>query len=142
MTSEKYTGMYVTDIKDLTIEPLAQINEGTAGMAVPFFKKKWWGYELTYKNDSQYCAKLLQMSPSGSTSMHFHIDKHETLILVDGELHVDYIDNKETKTIALSKNQALVVPPGFPHRLYTKDTSATIVEASTLDKETDSIRIS
>jgi mannose-6-phosphate isomerase-like protein (cupin superfamily) len=121
-----------------------QINNRIGGLSTPIKTEKWWGYELTYINDQYigYCSKLLYIEPGGHTSMHFHVSKHETLVVVDGELTLEIIDNKETKTYILKPQDAWIMIPGIPHKLIAKDHPVTIVESSTIDREDDSVRIS
>lgn len=108
----------------------------------PSHTDKWWGYEKTYHNDEKYCQKLLFMKSGGATSMHFHVKKHETLLVTNGTLTFSYIWNKETTVIKLEEGEAFCVPPGFVHKLSAEDGDVSIVEASTYDSADDSIRIS
>lgn len=125
--------------------PSFMVNNLLAGKAVPQRTEKWWGYELTYINapnaKANYCSKMLYFNDQGHTSMHFHVDKHETLVVVSGKLTLDIIVNKETKRILLEAGEAWVMPPGLPHRLSALDGPLTIMESSTKDSFFDSMRI-
>ena len=122
------------------VEAWAIIAGDVAGRSMPRYVEKSWGYELIYKNDEQYCCKLLHFD-EGATSMHFHVIKHETLVVTKGLLTVEYIINKETKCVKIPKGCALVVCPGFPHRLMALDGEVELMEASTEDYADDSVRI-
>lgn len=136
------------------------INGDEAGQAMPKRVEKTWGYELHYKNDEQYCMKLLRFNgptpkviawdgpiepeyddPSVSTSMHFHVAKHETLLVKRGILTLEVIINKKTYVHKLPEGTAWVICPGHIHRLSAIEGPLEIIEASTKDYTDDSVRI-
>lgn len=119
----------------------AVINNMCSGIAIPKKVDKWWGYELHYRNDELYCMKLLQLEHGGHTSLHFHVGKHETLLVVSGVLTVETVYNKESKMRRLGPGTAMVVAPGYVHRLIAAEGPVTLVEASTKDHDDDSVRI-
>jgi D-lyxose ketol-isomerase len=123
-----------------------------AGQAMPKRVDKTWGYELHYKNDNQYCMKLLHFNgpgekaydmqdPAVSTSMHFHVMKHETLLVTKGILTLELIINKKIVIQKLEPGQAWVVCPGHIHRLSAVEGPVDLVEASTYDQANDSVRV-
>ena len=114
---------------------------GLSGIATPLRIEKRWGYELIYRNTDLYCCKQLYIREGFSTSFHLHLEKHETLLVVDGTLYIDIIDNKIHKTIIVKENQAFVMAPGLLHSLRAQDEAVTLVEASTPSYDTDSIRV-
>jgi len=102
---------------------------------------KTWGYERTFYN-AEYCLKELGfVGPGKETSMHFHLDKHETLYVVSGRLDIEYIVDKLTHRRRLSSGMTFVVPRGLPHKLIVIDTPTIVIEGSTFDFPDDSIRI-
>lgn len=115
-----------------------------AGGVRPQKVKKSWGFEYIYANDDRYCCKLLHFLPgffeNNSTSLHFHVQKHETLVVTAGRLTLEYVVNKEHEHKILIPGQAWVVPPGHVHRL-TAEEETLVFEVSTLDRIDDSIRI-
>lgn len=128
-----------------------QVGLDAAGVSKPVHVKKTWGWEDIYYNDL-YCMKLLHFSGvekaskdkpvnSYSTSAHFHKLKHEALLVVNGTLTVEIIVNKKKEFLTLEKGKALVVPPGFVHRLIALDGPVDLIEASTKDFSHDSIRL-
>lgn len=119
----------------------AIINGMIAGMAVPKKVDKWWGYELHYRNDELYCMKWLHLEHGGATSMHFHVGKHETLLVMSGILTVETTYNKESKFRRLGPGTAMVVAPGYVHRLIAAEGPVDLIEASTEDHDDDSVRI-
>lgn len=129
-----------------------------SGQAMPKRVDKTWGYELHYINDI-YCQKLLRFHgetpepyaeasidfatppPELCTSMHFHVTKHETLLVTSGILTLQLIINKKRFTYKLPEGTAWVVAPGHIHRLCAYDGPVDVVEASTFDHPDDSYRI-
>ena len=114
-----------------------------AGEVDPVVIQKSWGRELVYANDEKYCCKVLYIEPGKGTSLHFHLNKHETMLVVDGELLIEYVFDKQLKSVTLEPAKAFVIPPGLVHKLSSaSDTeSVTFVETSTISYDTDSIRI-
>lgn len=120
---------------------LSKVVDRSSGIAIPQLVKKRWGGELIYKND-QYCMKMLFINPGKQTSMHFHVQKEETLLVVSGVLTVQFITRDGTPGKAvLQPGEALTVAPGFPHQLIALNSQVILVEASTFDHATDSVRV-
>ena len=113
---------------------------GKSGKVEPSMISKRWGYEAIYQNNEKYCSKLLVINSEKETSMHFHIDKHETLVVIEGVLAIDYIDKKDSKTIFLKPLEAFVIAPGLPHRLRALEEDVKLIESSMPSFDTDSIR--
>ena len=83
--------------KDPHVLTEAVINGLCSGMAIPKKVDKWWGHELHYRNDKFYCMKWLHLKYGGATSLHYHVGKHETLLIVSGTFTVETRYNKTTK---------------------------------------------
>lgn len=139
-----YTGDNINMVEDTS----PKIVEGTetkvagqvGGFSKPYHRNKWWGYEKTFIND-QYCAKMLHFEPRGYTSLHFHVRKHETLVVVFGTLTLEITLDKQKQVYTLKAGDAWVMIPGVPHKLIAGTEGCTIIEASTYDSDDDSIRI-
>jgi D-lyxose ketol-isomerase len=69
------------------------------------------------------------------------MEKHETLLVVEGVLFIDTTHNKKETTHMVGPGSAFVVAPGFIHSLRAGNEAVTLVEASTPSYDTDSIRI-
>lgn len=124
------------------IQACSLIAGDQSGLAMPKLVEKRWGHEIIYKNDSDYCMKLIHIKKDCQTSMHFHVDKHETLLVTAGVLLLKYQDRVGKKfEILLKPNTAWIVSPGFAHQLVAHEDDVTLVEASTLDTPDDSVRI-
>lgn len=115
---------------------------GLSGFTKPVKIYKDWGYELIYQNHNLYCCKLLYINSNSSCSFHLHLEKHETLYVVEGNLFIDTTHNKKEETYIVTKGEAFVIAPGFIHSLRAEEEPVTIIESSTPSYDTDSIRIS
>jgi mannose-6-phosphate isomerase-like protein (cupin superfamily) len=114
---------------------------GLSGPVSPQVIQKRWGEERIFQNNSHYCSKLLIIKKGHQTSMHFHIDKHETMVVVSGILTIDYIVDKENKTSTVGPYEAFVIAPGLPHTLKAIDGDVHLIESSMPSHDSDSIRI-
>lgn len=133
---------------DIEIETVS--NESPGGLYRPTDNdnnriQKSWGYEILYHNTNEYCAKsliFLENKQCHATSMHLHVNKRETLICVEGSFKIEYIVDKKIKSCVLHKQDSFTVPRGLPHRIiHWSGPVGVIIEASTLDTPSDSIRI-
>lgn len=115
---------------------------GISGNIKPFIIKKRWGEERVFQNNNKYCSKLLIIRPHKHTSMHFHIDKHETMVVLKGTLYIDYNNNKKVETAKLNQYESFVIAPGLPHKLRAGKEEVHLMEASTPSHDNDSIRTS
>ena len=124
------------------LEPLSitSIKQRISGPVTPQYIEKRWGFEKIYANDI-YCCKMIVIDPGCETSMHVHLEKEETLLVVAGELMVRYIKDKKEYSYIVGENEAFTVSPGFPHALVALEKQVKLVEASTPSFDTDSVRI-
>lgn len=119
---------------------LVEVKGQIAGVICPKRIDKAWGHELIHRNDL-YCMKTLYIKSGYSSSQHFHISKHETLLVVSGELTVEFIKDKSLESVILYPGQALAVCPGFVHQLCAKNGDVELIESSMTSFDDDSIRI-
>ena len=92
-----------------------------------------------------YATKVMKLIPKYSVSMHFHGEKCETFILIDGELIVELMNPKGDKSIIkLSEPfSSITLKPLTPHTFYTPDDQkkpTIFIESSTRDRLDDSYR--
>ncbi len=126
---------------------LTGVNKGEMGLSGPIspvFVSKRWGSEHHFANNKQYCMKLLTIEPGDEKlcSMHFHLDKHETMLVIEGTLKITYIVDKTERYFLVGTHEAFTIAPGFPHRLTAYGgKTCRLVEASMPDNDQDSIRI-
>lgn len=123
------------------VESLLEINGLASGLSQPTKVEKPWGYEVWYWNQPNYCCKLIHINRSHGCSMHFHVKKHETLVVVKGTLRVEAIVNKKQVSVDVKPGEAFVIAPGFPHRLIALFEDVDLIEASTQHFEEDSVKL-
>lgn len=105
---------------------------------------KTWGHEEIIVNNDNYCGKLLVFNPNTNASLHYHVIKHETFYVSQGNFILKYInpDTAETLSKDLSVGEIVIIKPGLCHQLYSGSSGGVIVEFSTHDFPSDSYRIS
>lgn len=119
-----------------------QMVDRLAGIARPKHVSKRWGEETSYFNN-EYCLKTITIKDGCESSMHFHVRKHETLLVIKGILTLKYNDGRGlSDEMDLQEGEAIIIPPGFQHRLCAYHGQVVLVEGSTYDDEKDSIRVS
>lgn len=111
-------------------------------MRLEGFVKKGWGGELIFATNDLYCGKLMYFNQGAKFSMHFHDQKDETWLVMEGEFLVDYIDTKDASTHqkVLKEGDTWRNYPLEPHRL-TCVKEGVIIEVSTPDSVEDNYRI-
>ena len=105
---------------------------------------KGWGSELIWATNDKYCGKLLKFNNESKFSMHFHAEKDESWLVLDGRFEVEWIDTKTSKisTQLLLPGDTWRNPPLLPHRLKCISAGGgTIVEVSTPDSVEDNYRV-
>lgn len=123
------------------VDAISTINGLESGKAIPHRVDKPWGWELWFANSPDYCAKWIHINPSKQSSMHLHVKKHETLIVVRGILTVEAIVGKKQTSYEVLTGEAFVVAPGFPHQLTAILGPVDLIEASTQHFESDSVKL-
>lgn len=114
--------------------------------------KKIWGYEDIFISNDMYCSKYLVFDHlGGSTSMHFHKEKHETWTVIQGSFLVRFIDTetgKEKERIlrpgdadSLPIHRTFEVKPLLPHQLIALEDNSIMLEISTPDSVEDNYRL-
>lgn len=106
--------------------------------------EKSWGWEEWIVNNELYCGKRLHFDVShGSTSLHFHVKKHETMYVERGTFCITTVDTAtgESHENILREGESIVIPPNTPHRISARIAPAILVEFSTHHEDSDSYRI-
>ena len=107
---------------------------------------KKWGSEHLVKNDT-YCVKIMTLESGTKVSLHYHLRKEETFVLLSGKLLVEVVDGSkgENKKIFLQiMGDSLTLKPGTAHTFYCPEGQiepTVFIEASTQDFIDDSYRI-
>ena len=106
---------------------------------------KLWGYELWLANENieGYCGKILYIEPGKSSSMHFHVNKHETFYILEGELTVVVIDTETTDRHLhiVQEGDTFAIDRYTPHQLSANGAPVKFIEMSTFHEDSDSYRI-
>lgn len=109
--------------------------------------KKSWGWEEWIVNNDLYCGKRLHFTKDlGSTSLHFHMRKHETMYVEKGQFAVITVDPETALRTYhwLIEGDSIVIEPGCVHRIEVQrmvDGEAILVEFSTHHEDSDSYRV-
>ena len=111
----------------------------------PKFVEKRWGSETWFANTHihDYCGKILKISKGNCSSMHYHLDKHETFYVLEGKLIVHLIDTAsgEEEVLYVREGETLEIPQGQPHRLSGAVGDVVMIEVSTFHRDNDSYRV-
>ena len=106
---------------------------------------KSWGYEICRVNNKEedYCSKIISINEGCSTSMHYHIHKHETFYVRVGSLRVATLDTStaQTESHLLNVGDVLEIDRYLPHQLIAHNGPVEIDETSTYSCTTDSHRV-
>lgn len=101
-----------------------------------------WGYEIWIENLSDYCGKALYIFEGKCGSMHYHMNKLETMYLEWGHVRLDFIDAElgSQYSIDLFTGDSIRIPRGQAHQIHGIEKSK-LMEFSTIHEESDSYRI-
>ena len=102
-------------------------------------KNKYWGKISDLFSSDNSCAKEIFMKKNTQSSMEFHINKHESYFILEGELDIGLrFGRAKQRVTKLKKNNIFTMLPGTMHmRMAKKDTI--IIEMSNKDDDKDSI---
>lgn len=103
---------------------------------------KGWGCEVWIENRPEYCGKLLVFEAGKKCSMHFHMNKTETMYLQSGRIDIDILDpdTSERYTVCLHPGDSLLIERGTMHQICALRASE-LFEFSTTHEDSDSYRI-
>ena len=102
---------------------------------------KDWGYEVWLANTSLYCGKKLYINDGCGSSLHFHVDKTETILVASGELTLILIDQAVRTVHYLGEGDTILITPGLTHQLIAEAGDVVLYEFSTEHFDADSYRI-
>lgn len=119
---------------------MAKIDKTRA--ADQFIKPRGWGYEIWVENLPEYCGKVLVLTKGKKGSLHFHMDKLETMYLESGKVKLRLIDCDDAKEyfVELNPGDSILIPRGQVHQIIAEDDSR-LFEFSTMHEESDSRRV-
>lgn len=104
--------------------------------------QKGWGEEYIWANTDKYCGKILAFNTGAKFSMHYHAEKEETWLVLDGVFLVTVIDTKtsDIHEYFLHAGDTWHNKPNVPHRL-TCIREGRVLEVSTRDSVEDNYRV-
>lgn len=104
--------------------------------------KKGWGHEYIFATNDLYCGKIMHFNKGAKFSMHFHDQKDETWLVLEGKFEVKYIDTKDASVHSelLDQGDTWRNFPLEPHQLICIE-EGLIVEVSTPDSVEDNYRV-
>lgn len=111
--------------------------------STPLIVVKKWGHEKVLINIREFCSKILHYNKSGSiSSFHFHYEKSEYFLCVNGSFNFRYKDKDgNTQQTFMQKDDAVYIPKGVPHQLESLEPNSEILEVSTYHDDNDVVRI-
>ena len=111
-------------------------------MRLEGYVQKGWGSELIWATNDKYCGKLLKFNTGAKFSMHFHVEKDETWLVLDGKFIVKAINTSDASVVETELNAGDIWrnAPLLPHQLICIE-SGTIIEVSTPDSVEDNYRV-
>jgi quercetin dioxygenase-like cupin family protein len=106
------------------------------------YVEKKWGHELIWCSNDKYCGKLMKFNTGAKFSMHFHSEKDETWLVLNGKFVVKTIDTVDASQSEkeLNPGDTWHNPPLLPHQVICIE-EGTIVEVSTPDSVEDNFRV-
>lgn len=94
------------------------MTEQPEGPTTPIRTDKPWGHELLWANTPHYLGKLLFIRAGEALSLQYHQHKEETLIVLRGEVSIEYfMEHQAAQTKRLAPHAVLHIPPGLRHRI-------------------------
>lgn len=92
---------------------------------------KPWGHEVIWAEQPKYLGKILNILGGKRLSLQYHKIKDETVMVLKGELTLEYGPNKlNLKTHVLKEGQTWHIAPGMLHRMSAVD-DVQVLEVST-----------
>jgi mannose-1-phosphate guanylyltransferase/mannose-6-phosphate isomerase len=104
------------------------------------YTPKPWGNQLTYCDNQRVSVRMLLLDPGQRTSLHYHLLRTETFIVLQNELGMMLWN----RYIRLRKHDSIKIPPGVPHCTIAFDQPCHILEISEgyYDQGRDIVRLS
>lgn len=110
--------------------------------------EKSWGHEIWLANNEKedYCGKILLIKEGHHSSMHFHLDKHETFYVLEGTLRVDMLRDRNNPdahpfTMTIQKGESMEMKREQTHMLMADGGDVTLIEISKFHRDEDSHRL-
>lgn len=107
--------------------------------------EKEWGTERIIRREP-YACKVMTLYPDKQVSLHWHCNKKESFLLIEGELIVELVKQEGKREIIHLTHpySSITIENNTPHTFYCPDGqegNTVFIEASTTDSPNDSFRI-
>jgi mannose-6-phosphate isomerase-like protein (cupin superfamily) len=83
--------------------------------------EKVWGFEEVWVNEPEYCFKILALKPGFTSSLHYHLKKKETFLVLKGYCYLEVWRGDQIETHKLVSEDKITILPGQPHRFFLKE---------------------
>ncbi|MFX0084298.1 MAG: cupin domain-containing protein [Candidatus Hodarchaeota archaeon] len=105
-----------------------------------------WGHEEWLENNELYCAKYLCLNKGYYSSLHCHLKKDETFIIMEGTVGLEILRTFDETVKSIEYHQmkpgdAYRIKPGTFHRFNSISDKSKILEVSTHHEDSDTIRL-
>lgn len=100
--------------------------------------EKEWGYEIWFADNNLYSGKELYCVNTWSSKgrFHYHKMKDETFYIIDGELNLEFKDNRDKiQSIILFRGETFRINPLVKHRFKAVKNECYFIEVATPIKE-------
>ena len=98
--------------------------------------EKPWGYELVWASTNRYVGKILFINKGCRLSRQYHNVKEETIMVLDGQLHLEagpYYEGDTIHVHELGPGDVFHILPGTIHRFCAEDGDVRLAETSTTE---------
>ena len=93
--------------------------------------EKPWGNEKIWAHTEKYVGKLMHINSGHRLSLQFHKKKEETILVIDGKLTIETLNDEKVHTFSIEKGERFHVYPKQVHRFCAYDGDVVLVEVST-----------
>jgi mannose-6-phosphate isomerase-like protein (cupin superfamily) len=107
-------------------------------------EEKGWGSERIVYKDEKLCTKIITIKHGGKSSLHFHVDKREVFLIIQGILLFIWVEPEtaEEHSMILHVGDSVYVPKYLSHQFACSSPDKCVfIENSTEDNATDSYRV-
>ena len=102
--------------------------------------EKPWGYEIRWAVNEKYIGKLLRIEGGQKLSRQYHIEKDETIYVLEGTLVLELGPKESVTRMILHPGVSRRIEPGTIHRFAAPSGGCTLIEVSSPEIE-DVVRL-
>tara|TARA_R100000008_G_C3496889_1_gene121628 strand:- start:147 stop:539 length:393 start_codon:yes stop_codon:yes gene_type:complete len=93
--------------------------------------EKPWGHEIRWAVNDKYLGKILRIEPGQKLSRQYHVEKDESIFVLDGILILEIGQGEKIEKIILNSGGTWRIKPGTVHRFAAPSEGCTLIEVST-----------